>query len=41
LSSGVGEFVLGAMGPGDVLVVNGVAAETAVKEPDEAVSEGS
>ena len=40
MSSGLGEVVLGPVGPGDVLVVDGVVGEAAVEDADEAVAEG-
>jgi class 3 adenylate cyclase len=41
VSSGGGEVVLGAVRPGDRLVVSGVVFEAAVEDADEAVAEGS
>jgi hypothetical protein len=40
MPSGVGKFVLRAVGRGDGFVVGGVVGEAAVEDADEAVAEG-
>jgi hypothetical protein len=41
MSSGFGKFFVGAVCPGDVLVVDAVVFEAAVKDADETIPEGS
>jgi hypothetical protein len=41
VSSGAGELVLGAVGPGGGLAVGGAGREAAVEDADEAVAEGA
>lgn len=41
MSSGIGDFLVLAVGPGGVFVVEGPGSEAAVQDADETVAEGS